>query len=104
VETFACGVPIVGYDNEAFAGLLKFVDAGWATPMDDPKALAKRIEKLYERPALLEEAGLRALEFATQNRFERVFAERVDHLKRLARSVGDSSGATAPQRASRLGA
>lgn len=104
VETFACGVPIVGYDNEAFAGLLKFVDAGWATPMDDPKALAKRIEKLYERPALLEEAGLRALEFATQNRFERVFAERVDHLKRLARSVGDSSGATAPQRASGLGA
>jgi colanic acid/amylovoran biosynthesis glycosyltransferase len=104
VETFACGVPIIGYDNEAFAGLLEFVDAGWATPMDDPKALARRIETLYQHPTRLEEAALRALEFATQNRFERTFAERIAHMKRLARSAGESSAAPVPQHASGLGA
>jgi hypothetical protein len=37
LETMSCGVPIAGYDNEAFAGLVKTSAAGWFTPMDRPK-------------------------------------------------------------------
>lgn len=37
LETMSCGVPIVGYDNEAFAGLVQHSHTGWSVQMDRPE-------------------------------------------------------------------
>lgn len=84
LETFACGVPIVGYDNEAFAGLLGHVDAGKAVPMDDIEALADVVEALASSREQLEQWSHNALSFAEQNTFESAFSARIDQLRVLA--------------------
>jgi glycosyltransferase involved in cell wall biosynthesis len=83
LETFACGVPVVGYDNEALAGLAARVDAAWTTPLDQAELLAERIAELAEAPDQLEQASLSALEFAAAHTFEKTFARRVEQLVRL---------------------
>ena len=35
LETLSCGIPIVGYKNSAFAGLLDISDIGWGTELND---------------------------------------------------------------------
>jgi colanic acid/amylovoran biosynthesis glycosyltransferase len=80
LETMSCGTPIVGYDNEAFAGVVWHSGVGWTTPMDDPKALAERIAQLDgDRPALAS-AARAARAFATQHTFEATMRRRVEHL------------------------
>jgi colanic acid/amylovoran biosynthesis glycosyltransferase len=86
LETMASGVPIVGYGNEAFAGLLEHVDAGRATPMDDVTRLADALATLARDRATLERWSHNALGFAHEHTFERTFARRVEHAARIARS------------------
>jgi colanic acid/amylovoran biosynthesis glycosyltransferase len=42
----SCGVPIVGYANEAMAGIKAFSGCGWTTPMNAPRELAHAIARL----------------------------------------------------------
>ncbi len=83
LETYSCGVPIVGYDNEAFAGLTTLANAGgpgWVTPMDDPITLANRIADLSQRRDEIAAASHNALAFATRHTFERTMRARVEHM------------------------
>lgn len=80
LETMSCGVPIVGYDNEAFVGVQRASRSGWTTPMDDPDALADSIARLASRRDEIAEHARLALEFATQHTFERTMDARVAHL------------------------
>jgi glycosyltransferase involved in cell wall biosynthesis len=80
LETMSCGVPIVGYDNEAFAGLRRESGLGWTTPLDDPNALAARIVDLARDRGALREAGLKCLRFAQAHTFEKTFRRRIEHL------------------------
>ncbi|RYF43010.1 MAG: glycosyltransferase, partial [Comamonadaceae bacterium] len=50
LETMACGVPIIGYANEAFAGLLRRCPAGESVTMDDWAAMAAAIARLSRAP------------------------------------------------------
>ena len=84
LETFACGVPIVGYDNEAFAGLLEYVDAGECVAIDNIEALADSVQKLATQRDVIEQWSRNALEFARKNTFERVFRARINQLRELA--------------------
>lgn len=85
LETFACGVPIVGYANEAFDGLLRKVPrGGLAVPVHDPEALAGAVESYCRNRAMLVEHSLEALAFASEHLFERTFARRVHQLERVA--------------------
>jgi colanic acid/amylovoran biosynthesis glycosyltransferase len=86
LETFGCGVPIVGYANEALKGLLERVSAGVTVPIDDVEALADAIADLGapDNAEALKEAGLSALRFARGNTFETTFARRVAHLREVA--------------------
>ena len=34
IETMSCGVPIVGYANEAFQGIAEMSETGWVVPMN----------------------------------------------------------------------
>jgi len=83
LETMACGVPIVGYDNEAFAGLLRQCEAGRQAPMDDWRALAKVIVSLSEAPDEMIRLAKAGLAFASDHTFEREFSRRIQHMKAL---------------------
>jgi glycosyltransferase involved in cell wall biosynthesis len=76
LETFACGVPIVGYRNEAFAGLMRLANAGWAVRMHDVVHMADLIARLSRRPHELAEKSRAALAFAREHTFERTFDRR----------------------------
>ncbi len=88
LETMACGVPIVGYDNPAFRGIVGASGAGWTTPMRDPNKLARKITELASDPAVLRDHAVKALNFARQHSFERTFQRRVEHLREFAKSSG----------------
>lgn len=85
LETMACGVPIVGYANEAWEPLAKLSEGGWQTPMKDPKALAARIAQLHQQREQIATASLAARAFAVQHTFEVTFQRRVEHLIKAAK-------------------
>ncbi len=79
-EVMSCGVPIAGYDNEAFLGIVRESGSGWVTPMKQPRALATAIAGIASDRSVLEVAARRGREFALANAFEPTFARRTDHL------------------------
>jgi glycosyltransferase involved in cell wall biosynthesis len=83
IETMSCGVPIVGYENEALAGLLRRVPAGVGVPIDDVSALADAVARLHTDRESLAAMSRRALEFAAGNTFEETFRKRIEHLQGL---------------------
>ncbi|NTV24987.1 MAG: glycosyltransferase [Chlorobiaceae bacterium] len=83
LETLACGVPIVGYANRAFAGILERADIGWGVEMDDLEGVAKVITHLDgNRPEIIGKAR-NSVVFASQHDFETTFRNRIDHLLSL---------------------
>lgn len=84
LETMATGVPIVGYDNEAFVGVRAAAGAGWSVPMDRPDLMAAQIARLSR--AEIAEASYKSLAFASLHTFEKVFDQRIEHLRRLAQA------------------
>ena len=66
----SCGVPIAGYDNEAFVGVVKHSGAGWLSPIGDLAALAKLVAELHRDRRRLAEAATHAREFALGHTFE----------------------------------
>jgi colanic acid/amylovoran biosynthesis glycosyltransferase len=87
VETMACGVPIVGYANEAWEQLSSFAKTGWVTPLGDPEALANRIAQLSRDHKEIERSARASLAFARDHTFEKTFRRRVEHLDGVASSV-----------------
>lgn len=91
LETMACGVPIVGYANEAFEGLMQRCPAGVSVPMNDSAAMAAAIERLCRDPKQVGEMARAALAFARKHTFEQEFQLRIEHMANLldsgARSV-----------------
>lgn len=83
LETLACGVPIVGYANEALLGLTRIEPIGWTTPMNKPQQLARRIAELHNQRRQLADAATTALMFARQHTFEQEFRARIDQMKAL---------------------
>jgi glycosyltransferase involved in cell wall biosynthesis len=84
LETLACGVPIVGYANEAWRGLLSIADVGRAVTMDDVSLLARAIARLHADREQLTRLSLQAWEFAKSHTFEQTFAARIEHLRECA--------------------
>ncbi|MBL8826559.1 MAG: glycosyltransferase family 4 protein [Planctomycetaceae bacterium] len=80
LETMACGVPIVGYANEAWSGLLRQGVDGWSVPIDDYRGLARQIGLLAMQRPHLADASVKVREFAQSHTFEQVFSRRIDHL------------------------
>ena len=84
LETFACGVPIVGYANEMWTPLSQDSGAGEVVPKGDYKALAKTVARLLGS-SRLEELSLRARNFAEANTMEIAWDRRISHLAALVR-------------------
>ena len=85
LETFACGVPIVGYANEMWTPLSRDSGAGEVVPKGDYKALATAVAQLLGTPRL-DQLSLRARNFAEANTMEVAWDRRISHLAALVRS------------------
>ncbi len=88
LETMSCGVPIVGYANEAFTGLIGVGGAGWATKMNRPDLLAIKIAELDSRRELLVEGSEKSLAFASTHTFEKTFQSRISHIRGIVERAG----------------
>lgn len=84
-EVMSCGVPIVGYDNEAFVGIVRESKSGWLAPMNDANAVADVIQRLDRERAEIATSARAAREFAALHAFELTFAARTKHLIRSSR-------------------
>lgn len=84
-EVMSCGVPIAGYANEAFSGVVRESRAGWIVPPRDATALARVIARLAADRDALATAAVRARDFARQHAFETTFARRTAHFIRHSR-------------------
>ncbi len=93
LETVACGVPIIGYDNEALRGIVETSGVGWITPMDRCKQLAQKIAQLNRDRALLAEAATTAVAFASRHTLEPTMDARVGHLEQCSRRLATGAAA-----------
>ncbi|HWB20456.1 MAG TPA: glycosyltransferase, partial [Phycisphaerales bacterium] len=80
LETLSCGVPIVGYDNEAFTGICSMADIGWTSTMDSPIKIAHVIARLHADRAAVAAASREAVAFASRHTFENTMSKRINHL------------------------
>ncbi|MFO1413338.1 MAG: glycosyltransferase [Burkholderiales bacterium] len=80
LETLSCGVPIVGYDNRAFAGILDLADVGTPVRMDDIDGVVAAIAALHADRATLARQARNAVAFARGHTFEDTFRRRIGHL------------------------
>jgi len=83
LETMSCGVPIAGYANEAFEGVVRSSECGWLTPLNRPEELARVVRDIQRTPELLREQSVKALAFAKSHTFNRTVSRRISHLKAL---------------------
>jgi len=81
LEVMSCGVPIVGYANEAFQGIVSHSGTGWLVPMNRPGKVAQRIAELSANRSALVEAARKARDFGRQHTFERTFRSRIEHIE-----------------------
>ena len=84
LETLSCGVPVVGFDNEALAGLSEVTDSVVSSPMKNTAALADQIEGLNRDRERLALMSREALAFAKNHTMEKTFDTRVEHLQSVA--------------------
>ncbi len=94
-EVMSCGVPIVGYDNDAFRGIVEHSSAGWTIPLGDVEKFAERIDHLARHRAEVAERARRAVRFGLEHSFENTFRARTAH---LARAAGLDRGSAPPER------
>lgn len=83
LETMSCGVPILGYDNEAFVGLVNDSHTGWFVKMNRPDLLAKKIAELDGNRQLIVMESRKSAEFSRHHTFEKTFQKRINHIKAL---------------------
>jgi len=82
IETFGCGVPILGYENEAFTGIQDESDGGWVVA---PKieSIGKEIIRLIGDPISIQEKAIKSRDFAINHTFEITIKNRVNQLLQL---------------------
>jgi colanic acid/amylovoran biosynthesis glycosyltransferase len=83
LETYACGVPIVGYANQAHQGILEKFDVGWSVPMNDVNALAEKVIYLSKNRAEIKNKAINSRLFSSQHTFERTFSRRIQQCSDL---------------------
>lgn len=80
LETLSCGVPIVGYANRAFSGILAFGDVGWSAPVGDLKGVRNIIIRLDKQRNEIARKARNSILMAKEHDFESTFAKRTGHL------------------------
>jgi colanic acid/amylovoran biosynthesis glycosyltransferase len=84
LETMSCGIPIVGYANEAFIGVVQHSQSGWGVTMDRADLLAQKISELNKNRKAIVDESFKSLNFAKLHTFEETFQGRITHIKKIA--------------------
>lgn len=87
IETMSAGVPIVGYDNEAFEKLNHNSNGGWVVPLDRPDLLARQVADLDRNREDITSKAIAAQQFAQEHTFLDAFRRRVKHAEEVYMSV-----------------
>lgn len=80
LETLSCGVPILGYNNKAFSGILRQADVGWGVSMDDLDAAVSAIIQLDRQRDTLAAKSQYSVRFARLHSFEDTNQRRIQQL------------------------
>ena len=80
LETLSCGIPIVGYKNKAFAGIMDICDIGWGAPLNDLEEIRNIISNLHSNRTELIEKSKNSAAYARLNDFDSTFQRRIDQL------------------------
>jgi colanic acid/amylovoran biosynthesis glycosyltransferase len=83
LETLSCGIPILGYTNKAFSGLLKMADVGWGKPINDINGIADTIVHLNLNRMEIRDKSFCSVTFARHHDFESTFNKRINHLTEI---------------------
>ncbi len=83
MEALGHGLPIIGFGNEALAGMFKFVDAGEVVPVGDTAAFAKAVARAHANREQLIRWSTAARAFATEHTFDKSFERRMKHIDAL---------------------
>ncbi len=83
LETLSCGVPILGYKNKAFAGLLEEAEIGWGVTPDDLNSIKENVIWLDQHRDDLAKKAKNSARFARSHSFETTFKKRIQHLVHL---------------------
>ncbi|WP_339776261.1 glycosyltransferase [uncultured Methylophaga sp.] len=81
LETYSCGVPILGYDNKAHSGILKVADVGWEVPLGNIEALVQKLIEINSNRNEIVDKSRRAVSFAKLHTFEKTFQNRIDNCR-----------------------
>ncbi len=100
METFACGVPMVGYANEALAGLTDLLPVGWMSELGDPQALAAKVAEIDQLRTSIAYRSRLVRDFAKEHTMERTFDRRIEHLQSIRMARPSLAPAVLSQRAS----
>lgn len=84
LESFALGVPVLGYDNDAFGPLVRNHDVGWTVPVGDTASLIAECRRLLQARTEIGTRSENALDFARRHSMEHEFEVRVNHLRAIA--------------------
>ena len=87
LETLCGGVPIVGYDNEAWRGVQRLSSAGRLCALGQPRSMANEVAALSSDLTTLRQLAERALDFSRQHVFDVEFETRTAHLLRLCENM-----------------
>lgn len=85
MEVLADGLPIIGYANQALAGLMRLVDAGRTVPVGDVPALARQVALVHQDRERLSRWSRNARAFASEHTFDKSFERRMQHLEAILR-------------------
>jgi glycosyltransferase involved in cell wall biosynthesis len=93
LETFACGVPMVGYANEMWTPLCRNSGGGATVGIGDYKTLADAVIRIFEGDAL-DDVSHRARDFAAQHPMEEVVDLRAARMAALTGTNLRTAGAS----------
>ncbi len=80
LETLSCGIPIVGYKNRAFAGILDNCDIGWGVPLNNIDEVCRIITYLHNNRSELLDKSNNSAAYARLHDFESTFQRRIDQV------------------------
>jgi colanic acid/amylovoran biosynthesis glycosyltransferase len=87
LESFGCGLPVIGYDNDMWKTMQRESGAGWVVRLADTQAMAAKLAELSHNPDSVSQQASRALEFAVKHDFETEFVQRMDHAAKFDHGV-----------------
>jgi glycosyltransferase involved in cell wall biosynthesis len=83
LETYACGVPIVGYKNQAHQGILNSNDVGWGVAINNIQGIVDLLVRLDSKRDEIKTKSLNAANFARKHTFEATFQRRISQCVQL---------------------